>query len=129
MLGFDKWAISMCNCCVISMLSCIGMGCFEMCILFNCTCIIWARSCENVSYAICDQQRCRSACASVASDHVRCLDSMICILAISKVSKFSLEFYSVAEQAGLNLTWSKIPEDTFSHGRAHIASIDRFCLQ
>ena len=26
--------------------------------------IIWARSCENVSYAICEQQRCRSACAS-----------------------------------------------------------------
>ena len=43
---------------------------------------------------------------------VRCLDSMICIFAISKVSRFKL--VSVAEQAGLNLTWSKIPEDTFS---------------
>ena len=48
---------------------------------------------------------------------VRCLDSMICILAISKVSRFSLA--SVAEQAGLNLTWSKIPEDTFSRDVAH----------
>ena len=32
---------------------------------------------------------------------VRCLDSMICILALSKVSRFY--FASVAEQAGLNL--------------------------
>ena len=38
---------------------------------------------------------------------VRCLDSMICILAISNNSRFLL--VSVAEQAGLNLTWSKIP--------------------
>ena len=48
---------------------------------------------------------------------VRCLDSMICILAISKVSRFKLA--SVAEQACLNLTWSKIPEDTFSRDVAH----------
>ena len=31
---------------------------------------------------------------------------------MSKVSRFWLA--SVAEQAGLNLTWSKIPEDIFS---------------
>ena len=43
---------------------------------------------------------------------VRCLDSMVCILDISKLSRFYLA--SVAEQAGLNLTWSKIPKDTFS---------------
>ena len=35
---------------------------------------------------------------------VRCLDSMIFILALSKVSKFQLA--SVAEQTGLNLTFS-----------------------
>ena len=45
----------------------------------------WARSCENVSYVICEPQRCRSACTSAQSDNtflVRCLDSiiMICIL-------------------------------------------------
>ena len=40
---------------------------------------------------------------------VRCLDSMMCILAITKVSRLYL-----AEWAGLSLTWSKIPEDTFS---------------
>ena len=42
---------------------------------------------------------------------VRCLNSMICILAISKVSRFYLAF--VAEQAGLNLTWSKFPKTHF----------------
>ena len=52
---------------------------------------------------------------------VRCLDS-ICILAISKVSRFSLA--SVAEQAGLNVTWSKIPDDTFSRDVAHVTKQD-----
>ena len=46
---------------------------------------------------------------------VRCLGSMICILGLSKVSRFS-----VAVQAGLNLTWSKIHEDTFSRDVAHM---------
>ena len=49
---------------------------------------------------------------------VRCLDSMICILAISKVSRLYL--VSIAEQAGLSLTWSKMPEDTFSRDLAHL---------
>ena len=52
---------------------------------------------------------------------VCCLDSMICILAIPKVSRFQLA--SVAEQTGLNLTCSKIPEDTFSRDVAHSASL------
>ena len=50
-----------------------------------------ARSCENVSYAICEQQRCRSAahpCSLINTFVVRCLDSMICILALSKVSRY-----------------------------------------
>ena len=49
---------------------------------------------------------------------VRCLDSMICILAISKVSRLLLA--SVAEHAGWNLAWSKIPEDTFLRDVAHM---------
>ena len=49
---------------------------------------------------------------------VCCLDSMIRILALAKVSRFKL--VSVAEQAGLNLTWSKIPEYTFSRDEAHM---------
>ena len=32
----------------------------------------WARSCENVSYVICEQQRRRSACASAQSDQHLC---------------------------------------------------------
>ena len=77
--------------------------------------IKWARSCENVSYAICEQQRCSTFI-------VRCLDSMVCILALPKVSRFYL--VSVAEQAGLNLTWLKIPEDTFSRGEVQIISME-----
>ena len=38
-----------------------------------------------------------------------------------KVSRFLLA--SVAEQAGLNLTWSKFPEDTFSCDVAHLFTI------
>ena len=49
---------------------------------------------------------------------VRCLDSMICILAISKVSR--LQLASVAEHAGWNLAWWKIPEDTFSRDVAQM---------
>ena len=49
---------------------------------------------------------------------VRCLDSAICVLAISKVSLFQLA--SVAEQAGLNLTWSKTHDDTFSRDVAQM---------
>ena len=48
----------------------------------------------------------------------RCLDRMICILAISKVSSFWRS--SSAEQAGLSHTWSKISEDTFSRDEAKL---------
>ena len=51
---------------------------------------------------------------------VRCLDSMICILAVSKVSRFWLGY--AAEQASLNLTWSEIAKDTFSRDVAHMMS-------
>ena len=55
-------------------------------------------------------------CSLINTFVVCCLDSMRCILAISNVSRFWLA--SVAEQAGLNLTWSKIPTDTFLHDMA-----------
>ena len=57
----------------IKLLLLLSLGlCFvcSMCVaklFFN-----WARSCENVSYAICEQQRCRSACASAQSDQHLC---------------------------------------------------------
>ena len=60
--------------------------------------------------AICEQQRCTSVCASAQSDQhlfVRCIDNIISLVSISEISSFSLA--SVAEQAGLSLTWSKTP--------------------
>ena len=50
----------------------------------------WARTCENVYYAICEQQRCRSACASAQSDQhlcFRCLDSIMPLVSISEFSR------------------------------------------
>ena len=44
---------------------------------------------------------------------VGCLDSIISILAMSKIS--GLYLVSVAEQADLSLTWLETPEDRFSH--------------
>ena len=57
-------------------------------------------------------------CILINTFIVRCLDSMICILAISKVSSFWLA--SAAVQAGLSLIWSQISEGTFSSDAAHI---------
>ena len=56
-------------------------------------------------YAICEQQRRRSVFV------VRCLDSIMPILAKSKISR--LEIVSVAEQAGLSLLWSQTPKTGF----------------
>ena len=72
-------------------------------------------------YALCEQQKRRSACASAQSDQrlcFRCLDIMIALLSIADVS--SLYLVSAAEQAGLSLTWSQIPEDRFSRDEAHL---------
>ena len=66
-------------------------------------------------------------CSLISTFVVRCLGSIICILVLSKVSR--LQLVSVAEQVGLNLTWSKIPEDTFSRDVAQLTlswSLD-FC--
>ena len=57
-------------------------------------------------------------CNLISTIVIRCFDSMICILALSKVSRFQL--VSVADQAGLNLTWLKIPKGTFSRDVAQI---------
>ena len=49
----------------------------------------WARSCENVSYAICEQQRRRSAaypCSLISSFVVHCLDSIISLDSKSEIS-------------------------------------------
>ena len=49
---------------------------------------------------------------------VRCLDSIIHILAKSKNSRLLLA--SAAEQVGLSITWSKTPEDRFSRDEAQL---------
>ena len=49
---------------------------------------------------------------------VRCLDKAISLVSVTKIS--SLMLASVAEQAGLSLTWSETPEDTFSHDEAQL---------
>ena len=62
-------------------------------------------------FALCEQQRRRSACASTQSDQrlcFRCLDSIIPLLAIAEIS--SLLLVSVAEQVSLSLTWSQTPK-------------------
>ena len=65
-------------------------------------------------YAICEQQRRRSVCMmrSLISAFVfRCLDNMMPLVSISEIS--SLYLASVAAQAGLCLTWLKIPKTGF----------------
>ena len=54
---------------------------------------------------------------------VRCLDSTTPLVVIFEILR--LQLISVAEQAGLNLTWSKIPEDTFSRDVAQIRNMGR----
>ena len=49
---------------------------------------------------------------------VRCLDSVMFLVSVTKI--LSLMLVSVPEQAGLSLTWSETPEDTFSHDEAHV---------
>ena len=49
---------------------------------------------------------------------VRCLDSIIPLLAIAEIS--SLHLASVAAQAGLSLTWSETPEDRLSRDEAQL---------
>ena len=64
-------------------------------------------------YAICEQQRRRSACTSAQSISafvVHCLDS-ISLVSICKIS--SLYLVSITEQAGLSLTSSQTPKTGF----------------
>ena len=68
-------------------------------------------------YAICEQKRLRSDCASTQSDQ-QFYGSIIYIVAKPKVSSLSL--VSVAEQTGLSLTWSHTTEDRFSRHEAQI---------
>ena len=66
------------------------------------------------AFAICEQQRRRSACASAQSGSVflvRYLGSIIPLVSISEIS--SLYLASLAAQAGLCLTLSQTPKSGF----------------
>ena len=82
----------------------------------------WATSWENLSSAMCEQQRHWSACASVQSD--QCL----CCLLLSIIINFAVNWKAnpraacEAEQTVLSQTWSYTSEDRFSHGVAQMFS-------
>ena len=65
-------------------------------------------------YAICEQQRHKTACAYAQSGQrlcFRCLDSIIPLVSLSEIS--SLYLASVAAQAGLSLPWSQSMKTDF----------------
>ena len=65
-------------------------------------------------FAICEQQRRRSACnprSPISAFNVRCLHSVIPLVSISEIS--SLYLASVAEQAGLSQPWSQTTKTGF----------------
>ena len=70
---------------------------------------------RNLVYAICEQQA-----HPLSIFVIRCL----CLVSISEIS--SLWLVSVAEQAGLSLTWSQTPEDRFSRGLADLSTLAVF---
>ena len=57
-------------------------------------------------------------CNLISAFVVRCLDSVMSLVSVTKIS--SLMLASVAEQTGLSLTWSETPQDTFSHDEAQL---------
>ena len=67
-------------------------------------------------YAICEQQRHRSACTDslISAFVVRCLYRIIPLVSIFKIS--SLYLASVAMQAGLSLPWLQTPKTAMQAG-------------
>ena len=57
-------------------------------------------------------------CSLISTFVVRCLYGIIPQFAIAAISK--LRLVSVAEHAGLSLTWSQTIEDRFSRDETHI---------
>ena len=70
-------------------------------------------------YAICKQQRHKSACTSLQSDQRLCCSlpgwyNTVATCYIDEISR------PAAEQAGMSLNWSQTPEDRFSRDVAHL---------
>ena len=57
-------------------------------------------------------------CSLISVFVVRCLDSVMSLVSVTKIS--SLMLASVAEQANLSLAWWKTPKDTFCRVMAHM---------
>ena len=57
-------------------------------------------------------------CSLISAFVVRCLDSVMSLVSVTKISSLMLAF--VAAQAGLCLAWSETPKDTFCHDEAHM---------
>ena len=57
-------------------------------------------------------------CSLISAFVVRCLDSVMSLVSVTKIS--SLKLASVAEQASLSQTLLETLEDTFSHDAAHV---------
>ena len=81
---------------------------------FNCCQSDMRHVMTKPAFAICKQQGRRSACASTQSDQafvIRCLDSIIPVLATAEISRPKL--ISVDKQAGLSHTWLNPPKTGF----------------
>ena len=66
----------------------------------------WSLHSRNLSSGVCEQPRCRPACASAQSDQYICYSLLI----ISNLVREKFQFFkliSVAERGGLNLTLSE----------------------
>ena len=83
--------------------------CWKRAVRLACLWYCFSHVMRKPVYVICEQQRRRSACASAFV--VRCLDSIIPLVCIQKIS--SLYIASVAAQAGLSLPLSQTPKTGF----------------
>ena len=75
---------------------------------------IWATSWENLFLPYANNKGTDQPvhpCSLISTFVVRCLDSIIPLVSLSKIS--SLLLVSVAEQTGLSLTWSETPKTGF----------------
>ena len=77
--------------------------------------IIWATSWENLFLPYANNKGADQPaylCSLIRAFIFHCLDSLVPLVSIPKISSFKLA--SVGEQAGLRLTWSQTPKTGFS---------------
>ena len=82
--------------------------------ILNETCLIWATSCENLFMPYANNKGADQPahpCSRISTFVIRCLDSIIPEVFISKISSLYLAY--VAAQAGWSLPWSQTPKTGF----------------